>query len=436
MDPLKITLRQISLSSATMNGYGRFSFGYQVSVNGGYGEVSYKYELLKGSMYSSPVSTIDFTEETGVSVSYTGYEDTINEYIYKISAKDEVGNLSVYWFNLGDCSVINYEDRSQFEHSYENGTCVCGRDITADAVEIYDLSENQDGSVVGYLLNTNDGQKLYILGNGDTKNYLNYGDNVTPFKSNKTITEVYIGEGITSIGDRLFYFCSGLQTVNIPDGVTYIGENAFEHCNLSSIVLPEGLRKIGDDAFYHNSKLGEIVFPQSLEYIGDDAFCLCDLTKIYIPKNVSYIGDGAFSYNDLCEISVDKDNSRYCGVENCIVDKTTKTLVTGCRNSVIPADGSVICIGAQAFSGSGLPDIKIPSCIVEIGRYAFSGCDLKSVIIPTSVNKIGYGAFYGCDSLTTIYCEASERPTQWDADWNKVNSYQEKFAEVVWSYEG
>jgi hypothetical protein len=55
---------------------------------------------------------------------------------------------------------------------------------------------------------------------------------------------------VTSIGFGAFSFCSSLESVSIPEGVTLIGESAFYGCNLlSSIVLPAGITKIKMCAF-------------------------------------------------------------------------------------------------------------------------------------------------------------------------------------------
>ena len=420
-----------------MNGYGRFSFSYAVTASDGYGKILYKYELFTSSTATVPVSTLDFSEEKGVSVSYTGYEDTINEYIYKISAKDEAGNLSIYWFNLEDCSVIKFENVSTAEHSYENKNCVCGRDVTDDAIAMYDLSKNQNGTIIGYLTKINGGQKLYILGKGEMKNYSNIssvGRTLTPFENNENITEVYIGEGITSIGDYLFYFCTNLKVVNIPKGITYIGSRSFICCSLTTITFPEGLLKINDDAFSDNYELTNIVFHETLEYIGSGAFWGCNMTSVHIPKNVSYISGDAFSWNDLCEITVHANNSKYHSSNNCIIETATKTLVVGCKTSSIPSDGSVTCIGAFAFSGSQLESLTIPNSIVEIEKFAFSACNITKVVIPVSVKIIGDSAFYLCNSLTTIHCEVLSKPSNWSNDWNKISAFPDKYASIVWGY--
>lgn len=50
------------------------------------------------------------------------------------------------------------------------------------------------------------------------------------------MTNVVIGNCVTSIGDSAFYYCSGLTSVTIPNSVTSVGRQAFRGCtSLTSI---------------------------------------------------------------------------------------------------------------------------------------------------------------------------------------------------------
>lgn len=64
------------------------------------------------------------------------------------------------------------------------------------------------------------------------------------------LQDVYIGDGVTSIGNLAFNICYSLASVTIPDGVTSIGAYAFNSCSsLASITIPDGVTSIGASAF-------------------------------------------------------------------------------------------------------------------------------------------------------------------------------------------
>jgi hypothetical protein len=92
-------------------------------------------------------------------------------------------------------------------------------------------------------------------------------------------------------------------------------------------------------------------------------------------------------------------------MNNCLIKTDSKTLVVGCKNSVIPDDGSVTIIGNGAFSGcSYLTSVTIPDSGTIIGNDAFSGCiSLTSITIPNSVTRIGNSAFNDCYKLVEVY---------------------------------
>ena len=54
------------------------------------------------------------------------------------------------------------------------------------------------------------------------------------------------------IGEFAFYGCSGLTSLNLPDGITSISGGAFSGCSgLTSLTLPDGITSIGEYAFYN-----------------------------------------------------------------------------------------------------------------------------------------------------------------------------------------
>ena len=221
------------------------------------------------------------------------------------------------------------------------------------------------------------------------------------------VKTVVIGNGITTIGDQAFAFCSSLQSVSISDTVTSIGAEAFVNCvGLQSAPLPKKLTTIKKGAFDNCIVLTNVVLPETVETIEGWAFEDCyKITSLHIPKNVKSIGDYAFAGTSISKSTVDDNNPYFSASDNVIFNKNkTKLVYYACgkatQNYTIP--GSVTEIGNGAFgNNSFLTSVTIPSSAKRIGIWAFANCHkLKSAKIPDSVTEIGYRAFYRCQNLT------------------------------------
>ena len=189
------------------------------------------------------------------------------------------------------------------------------------------------------------------------------------------IKTVKIEEGVTSIGNDAFNGCYELTSITLPESVTSIGSYAFWGCNkLTTITIPENsqLTSIGNEAFTGCYCLTSITLPEKLTSIGQRAFYNCNsLTSITLPESVKSIGDYAF---------------------------------VGCVGlTAITIPESMTSIGNFVFSGcTGLTSITLPESVTSIGNYAFNGCNsLTSITLPKSVKSIGDYAF-DCSKLYKV----------------------------------
>ncbi|MBQ8345098.1 MAG: leucine-rich repeat domain-containing protein, partial [Clostridia bacterium] len=145
----------------------------------------------------------------------------------------------------------------------------------------------------------------------------------------------------------------------------------------------------------------------SVTKIGAFAFKNCSgLESIVIPSMVTSIqGNSFLGCGGLQSIVVDRQNTVYHSEDNCLIETATKTLIRGCRNSVIPQNASVTSIGETAFSGDHqLMEMIIPSNVVSIGNLAFSNCiHLETIVIPKSVKNLGSYVFDRCGLTSVVF---------------------------------
>lgn len=101
--------------------------------------------------------------------------------------------------------------------------------------------------------------------------------------------------GFRGIVDQAFMGFKGEEVV-LPEGLIYIGRNAFKDLeNLRRVVLPEGLECIDMGAFSGCVNLEDVVLPKSLIYLRREAFRDCaSIEKIVIPGSVNIVEQYAF----------------------------------------------------------------------------------------------------------------------------------------------
>ena len=288
---------------------------------------------------------------------------------------------------------------------------------------------------------------------------------VAAYLLNGTMVESVVfedGSALSSLQAHAFDGARYLKSVDFGDAsITNVDNYAFYGCtHLESIVLPEEVTFIGRYAFYDCEKLDRMDIPAAVDYIGESAFFGTNNMKVFftadeLPENVQIDWDkgvagyflGAVDYvvTNKWEYSVRSDGTialvAYKGTDTeltigevdgytvsrigtrCFYDNNTLTAITlssniteidnyafyGC-NALMGVDipFSVKRIGKYAFADSNaIVMLSEDSLLNTIDSYAFSNNATTSLILPDSVTVIGDGAFYGSDLTTLSISETS-----------------------------
>ena len=224
--------------------------------------------------------------------------------------------------------------------------------------------------------------------------------NPNNYKGSIVISPLVVFEGITyhvtSIGNVAFA-SSSLSSVVIPEGVTSIGESAFDHCyDLTTVSLPEGITRIADSAFESCVTLNSIKLPSSLQEIGIQAFMNCfELTSINIPQGIKTIPFFCFSGSGIKSIVFPE------GLEE--IGESAFSCCGSLESAILPS--SLTTLGHKAFEYCGLKTIDIPENVTKLDM-TFSGCgELSSVFIRKGINEISNSTFESCYNLSSIVVE-------------------------------
>ena len=169
---------------------------------------------------------------------------------------------------------------------------------------------------------------------------------------------------------------------------------------MTGLILPEGIEYIGSNAF-NNSALETIQLPQSLVEIGQYAFSKTNLTEIIIPANVETIGSSTFDYEGISKESPLKKVT-FKGNKIKKIETGTFSYCKNLTDITLPKGLEVIDYNSFERCES-LESITIPDSVTEIGEAAFVFCTkLKSVVIGDGVISIGERAFGECIGLENV----------------------------------
>lgn len=220
------------------------------------------------------------------------------------------------------------------------------------------------------------------------------------FNNNPLMTSLTVGEGVESIGAEAFNKCSALENISLPSSIVSMGENVFKGTAWLAAQTDTAPIYVGSVLYSYKSstdKGTELRIKDGTKVIAKGAFTTsgyADFSSLYIPASVVRIEEGAFRYRSLLtQITVDPNNTVYYSANNCVIEKATKTLVLGCRTSVIPNDGTVTKIGKYAFDGTGPDKMVLPDSVEIIDEYAFRESLVKNFVSGSGLRTIESNAF-------------------------------------------
>ena len=287
----------------------------------------------------------------------------------------------------------------------------------------------------------------------------------------RSLAHLELPGNLSALPESMLKSCTSLESLSIPLGITEIPSCFLDGCtSLKSVELPNTIVSIGEYAFRNCISLTELQLPDTLQNVGKDAFADCGATRIY--EGMAYVGNSenhymiligkseadrvdvvlhtdtkiladyslyqdtveTFTVNAKLEIiglmalqdikglntiQVAPENSIYHSANNCLIETGTKTLLKGCRDSVIPDDGSVTVIANGAFGyATCLEHLTIPDSVMEIQSNAFKFCaDLHTLVIGTGIRKVRNDVLIGSTKFAVIYYHGTQY------QWNEVDIY-------------
>ncbi|MBE6634284.1 MAG: hypothetical protein E7620_08105 [Ruminococcaceae bacterium] len=181
---------------------------------------------------------------------------------------------------------------------------------------------------------------------------------------------------------------ANILKISLPEGLTYIGEKSFYGCKkLNSLQLPSTVKSVGDKAFFNCSSLTSLTLSPALTSLGASALQGCSaLETLTLPASLTELGTSVFrNCYSLTAFSVEDTNPAFTEVNGVLFDRARTTLIA-------------YPIGAPATA------YGIPEGVTTVAEDAFFNATLlNTVYLPNSVKTVKSYAFTGTSNLSTVY---------------------------------
>lgn len=166
---------------------------------------------------------------------------------------------------------------------------------------------------------------------------------------------------------------------------------------ITAIVIEYGISSICENAFRNCTNVKKLTVPATLSLLPD-RYLSPEMNPMWVYENPFMDMTASLESIDLTSDAAllpGLSGTRCEG--NCLIDELTGTVMLGCKNSVIPNDGSIKAIAPFAFDGcDGLTSLVIPEGVEDVYFYAFSDCSqLAEISLPESLKQLWSSAFYG-----------------------------------------
>lgn len=212
---------------------------------------------------------------------------------------------------------------------------------------------------------------------------------------NSTVQEIVFPSTLEQLKEDIFYYCYNLKKADLSKTkITKLPASTFVYAGIEEVLLPVTLKEIGSQAFLKTSQLKTIEIPENVSTIGQEAFRESGITTVKLPNGVTNIASRAFYYcPELTEIvtygtmSNDDPNAMihaYC-LEGC--PQLTRF--------EIPQ--SIRILGQGLLGGNRkVTQLTIPANVTQINFSAFNNTSIREVKVegttpPQVLERVWYG---------------------------------------------
>ena len=199
-----------------------------------------------------------------------------------------------------------------------------------------------------------------------------------PLPNNELIVGVFEGTGLKDVKlpstlkkIECFTFagCKNLKTVELPEGLEYLGVSCFAGTGLESVEFPASLRTISQASFSHCQSLRSARFAEGLETLG---------THEYWINGREF--PGVFQNSALESVRLPSTLKRI----ECLTFMECKNL------KVIGFPEGLEYLGTDCFSSTGIESVEFPASLRTVSQSSFSYCEsLRSARFAEGLEVLG-----------------------------------------------